>query len=172
MNNKVLLTGKPGCGKTTLVQRVLECYRGAAGGFYTREVREAGTRLGFEILTLDGRLGTLAHVNIPTPLRVSKYGVDLTFLETEVIPTIEEAVNEQALVVIDEIGPMEIRSRLFREVVRETFDSGVPILATIVQRSTTFGDSIKQRQDVRMIEVTRENRDGLVRHIIDMLPND
>lgn len=172
MTPKVLLTGRPGCGKTTIVQRVLKEYGGGAGGFYTREIRSSGVRTGFEVVCLDGKCGNLAHVDIPSELRVSKYGVDLTFLESIALPSVRKAIEGKVLVVIDEIGPMEIRSRLFREVVRETFDSNVPVLATIVQRSTTFGDAIKQRQDVRLIEVTQNNRDGLVSWIINMLQNE
>ena len=77
MRQVILSTGDPGCGKTTLIQHVLAELSVPAGGFYTQEVREGGTRKGFEIITLDGRRAILAHVNIRGPKKVGKYGVNL-----------------------------------------------------------------------------------------------
>ncbi|PYL63365.1 MAG: AAA family ATPase, partial [Verrucomicrobia bacterium] len=68
----------------------------------------------------------------------------------------------QRLVVIDEIGPMEIRSPIFRDAVNETLDSEVPLLATIFARSLPFTDAIKSRPDVTLIEVRPDNRERLV----------
>ena len=74
---RLLLTGPPQCGKTTVVRRVVARFSGRAAGFYTREVRQGGRRVGFEIVTLDGETAWLSHVDFPGPLRVGKYGVDL-----------------------------------------------------------------------------------------------
>ena len=74
MNRVILLTGRPGSGKTTLIWRVLARLTKPAGGFYTQEIRESGRRVGFEIITLDGERDTLAHVNINSEHRISKYG--------------------------------------------------------------------------------------------------
>jgi nucleoside-triphosphatase len=80
MGNTILLTGLPGCGKTTLIRKVISRSSTPTGGFYTQESREPyynpanGIRKGFEIITLDGRRGILAHVDIHDPMRVGKYG--------------------------------------------------------------------------------------------------
>ncbi len=81
MTKKVLLTGRPGCGKTTLIKRVVSELARPAGGFYTEEIRAHGERLGFKIITLDGQEALLAHVDFKTPERVGKYGLDLSALE-------------------------------------------------------------------------------------------
>ena len=164
MNQKVLLTGRPGCGKTTLIKRVVNKLARPAGGFYTEEIRERGARVGFKIVTLDGKEALLAHVDLKTTERIGKYGLDLFALETVGIEALRTAVRERQLVVIDEIGPMEIRSRIFREVVNEALDSpdASGILATISARSFPFTDAIKKRPDVTLIEVRPRNRDQLV----------
>src|SRR4029450_7418780 len=59
---KVLLTGRPGCGKTTLVKRIVNEVVLPAGGFYTVEIREGRERVGFKIITLDDQEAVLAHV--------------------------------------------------------------------------------------------------------------
>lgn len=158
MSPTILLTGRPGCGKTTLIRRLLEDYPGDVGGFYTQEIRESGIRKGFEIITLDGERGPLAHVDIQSTQRLGKYKLDLRSLERLAVPAIREAAAQDALVVIDEIGPMEIRSKEFRHAVIQTIRSGARVLGTIVRRSMPFTDEIKRMPGVQVIEITIENR--------------
>src|SRR6266542_152380 len=165
MRKKVLLTGRPGCGKTTLIKRVVNKLARSVGGFYTEEMREGGTRFGFKLVTLDGEEAVFAHVDFKTRERVGRYGLDLSALEAVGVKAIREAVRTQ-LVVIDEIGPMEIRSATFRDAVNEVLDSRAPVLATITARSFSLTDAIKKRPDVTMIEVRPNNRDQLVSELL------
>lgn len=162
MTKKILLTGRPGCGKTTLVKRVVKELALPAGGFYTEEMRERGSRVGFKIVSLEGKEAVLAHVDFKTTQRVGKYGLDFSGLETIGIEALRTALRARQLVVIDEIGPMEIRSRIFCDVVNEALDSSAPILGTITARSFQFTDTIKKRSDITLVEVRSENREGLV----------
>jgi nucleoside-triphosphatase len=164
MTKKLLLTGRPGCGKTTLIKRVVNELAVPAGGFYTEEIREHGGRVGFKLATLDGKEAVLAHVNFKTRQRLGKYGLDLSALETVGIEALRRAVRARQLVVIDEIGPMEIRSAVFRDVVNDVLDSPGPsgILATITARSFPFTDALRKRADVSVIEVLPNNREQLV----------
>ena len=161
MKPKVLLTGRPGCGKTTLIKRVVNELALPAGGFYTEEIRQSGQRVGFKIITLDGEEAALAHVDY-TKQRVGKYEIDLHALESIGTEAIRIAVQARQLVVIDEIGPMEIRSRIFCDVANEALDSGKPILGTITARSFPFTNRIKKRHDVTLIEVRPNNREQLL----------
>lgn len=169
VSKNILITGVPGIGKTTLVQRVIENYSGLTGGFYTQEIRHRGQRQGFEIVTLDGEHATLAHVDIESPVKVSKYGVDISTLDEVAVKAIQSALDLGELIVIDEIGPMEIASSRFREVLIKSLDSNSNILATIAKRSRSFTDKIRSRPDIKLIEVTRDNRDQLVGVILNML---
>jgi nucleoside-triphosphatase len=162
VNRKILLIGRPGCGKTTLIKRLINKLALPAAGFYTEEIRERGERVGFKIVTLDGGERVLAHVDFKTPQRVGKYGLDLSALESIGVEALRTAVRARQVVVIDEIGPMELRSAIFRDVISETFDSRAPILATITARPFPFTDAIKKRPDVTLIEVRASNREQLV----------
>ncbi len=162
MGQAILLTGKPGSGKTTLIRRVLECLSTPVGGFYTQEIREGSTRMGFEIVTLDGRRATMAHVDIG--------GVDVGAIDELAVGAVRAALARRELVVIDEIGPMEILSARFRQVVRQALESESPVLGSIVQRSMPFTDPIKATPGVRVLEVTPHNRDALLPRILAMLP--
>jgi nucleoside-triphosphatase len=167
VTKKFLLTGRPGCGKTTLIKRVVNNLPQRAGGFYTEEIRDAGMRTGFKIVTLAGEEVVFAHVDLKTPEHVGKYGLDLSALESVGVGAVCQAVRARRLVVIDEIGPMEIRSAIFRETVNEALDSEVPLLATIIARSLPFTDVIKSRPDVTLIEVRPDNRERLLSELSD-----
>jgi nucleoside-triphosphatase len=169
MGTAVLLTGRPGCGKTTVIHRTLALIDRPVGGFYTREIRQAGQRLGFEIVSLDEQSAILAHVDLPGSQRVGKYGLDLAALESLGVAAVQQAIDQDQLVVIDEIGPMEMRSQRFREVVLAALDSRSTVLGTIVQRSTSFGDQVKRRSDVTLIDVLPSNRDALPAQLKAML---
>ncbi len=169
MRQVVLLTGPPGSGKTTLLRSVVAQLSKPAGGFYTQEMRLGGVRQGFEIVTLDGQRATLAQVGFRSPYRVGKYGVNLQALEAVAVPAIRSALAEHKVIVIDEIGPMELLSPIFRQVVMEALHSPSPLLATIVQRSTPFTDQIKTMPGVTLFEVRKENRDKLVSQVLSLL---
>jgi nucleoside-triphosphatase len=169
MGKTILLTGKPGCGKTTLIHGVISQYPGPAGGFYTQELRQSGVRVGFEIITLSGKRGVLAHIDFGGPPRVGKYGVDLAALERLAVSAVREALIAGILVIIDEIGPMEIASTNFRQVVLDALDHEASLLGSIVKRSIPFTDSIKRRPQVTLIKVDSRNRDRLPAHILSLL---
>ena len=167
MPPKLLITGRPGSGKTTLIKRVVEKLPEPAGGFYTEEIREHGTRVGFKVVTLDGKETVLAHVDFTGPERVSKYGLDLRGLEQVGVKAIKAATKARRVVVIDEIGPMEIRSTAFRAAVIDVLESGVPVLATIFARPLPFTEKLKRRRDVTLIELRPDNRTKLVAELAD-----
>lgn len=161
MGKKILLTGRPGSGKTTLIKRVVDKLTLPADGFYTEEIREGSERIGFRIVTLENEEAVLAHVRFKTAQRVGKYGIDLSALEIG-IEAVRKAARARRLVVIDEIGPMEIKSSTFRDAVEEALDSGAPVLGTISARHFPFTNAIKKRRNVSLIEVRRTNREELV----------
>ena len=166
---KILLTGRPGVGKTTVIMKVAEGFRGRAGGFYTEEIRKGNMREGFRIKTLDGRDGVLAHVSRPGPFRVGRYGVDVDAFDEIAIPSLERALEREDLIIIDEVGKMELFSRRFRSLVHRILGSDKKILGVIHQRTDPFTQRIRQLPAVEILTVTEANRSVLSSLILNKL---
>lgn len=160
---KVLLEGRPGAGKTTIALRMMEMLRASrmpVAGFTTEEVRERGARAGFTLETAGGERAVLAHVRLPGPPRVGRYGVDLAALERLAIPAIDPA-QADAVVVLDELGKMELASAAFREAAARLFASPSTVIATVHVHRHPFTDELKARPGIEVIEVTGRTRDGV-----------
>lgn len=165
MRQALLLCGGPGTGKTTLIKEALTQKRIRAGGFYTEEIRSGGWRQGFRLVTLDGETATLAHTSFPGPYRVSRYGVDLSALDQVGVPALRQATREREMVVIDEIGKMELCSEAFREAVTEALGSGKKVVGTIMLAPHPWADRIKGHPQVEVVMVTRANREQVAQRL-------
>ena len=166
MKKACLLSGEPGTGKTTIIKEVLSKAYKSAGGFYTEEIRIQGARQGFKIITLDGKNAVLAHTSVRSPYRVSKYGVDIDSIDKVAVPALKQAIQSKDIVVLDEIGKMELFSSSFKDAVIEALESGKKVLGTIMLAPHPWADKIKARQDVGIIKVTRLNRNEVVNQVL------
>jgi nucleoside-triphosphatase len=167
---KILLTGLPGCGKTTAVMKIIErlnCEKVA--GFYTQEIRQADKRKGFRWTRLDGATGILAHVDIKGHFKVGKYGVDVTGFEKSVVPVLDIEQSDAELFVIDEIGKMECLSKKFVAVVRRLFTSDKSVLATVAQKGKGLISEVKKYPDIKLFNLTKQGHDETMAEILQIL---
>ncbi|XP_033000178.1 cancer-related nucleoside-triphosphatase [Lacerta agilis] len=182
MAKHVFLTGPPGIGKTTLIQKATEVLKSSGipiDGFYTEEVREGGRRIGFDVVTLSGRRGILSRVGsgpstARREYRVGQYVVDLMSFEQLTLPLLRNADLGSSTVkkvcVIDEIGKMELFSQSFIQAARQILiGSGTVILGTIpVPKGKPLGlvEEIRSRKEVKVFNITKENRDSILQDIV------
>lgn len=174
MGQALLLTGRPGIGKTTVIREVARRLGARAGGFYTEEIRTAGKRTGFRLVGLpEGRAtaALLASVNERGRYRVGRYSVHLDNLERVGVAAIRQAVHDAAVsvVVIDEIGRMELYSAAFRQAVLQALNSRKPLVATIMAGRDEWVDAIRARAGVAQVRVTAENRQSLPEQVLAWL---
>ena len=175
----ILLTGIPHVGKTTVILKTVTALKERGifvGGVISREAREGGTRVGFEILDLNsGKQGWLAHVNLKAGPQVGRYRVNLEDLEGVGAQAISDAVENCAVVAIDEIGPMELFSAKFKAAVQKALESSKPILAIIHRKADAkLIREAKSRKDAEIITVTQENRNvlpvAIAEKTVELLP--
>ena len=165
----ILITGDPGVGKTTCIRKISRALgdRNPAG-FLTEEIREEGTRVGFEIAGLDGRRLVLAHLKISSRYRVGKYRVDIAGFESYLCSLIIPG-QKNSVLFIDEIGKMECFSTIFRDMITRFLASDCLMIATIAKKGNQFIEEIKKRDDVILVIVTRENREDLPTQVLDII---
>ncbi|MBR3613693.1 MAG: nucleoside-triphosphatase [Clostridia bacterium] len=168
----ILLTALPRTGKTTAIKKIIDSLgRKNCGGFYTKEIRENGERVGFEIITLSGKRGILAHVNIQSEYKISRYGVNLNEFERLCLNELKQVMANDKLkyLIIDEIGPMQLFSEEFKELLYELLNTSKIVLGTIFYLSHDWLDKFKKEINVNLIEITLENRDKIPLEIIEMV---
>ncbi|RLI05132.1 hypothetical protein DRO26_03085 [Candidatus Bathyarchaeota archaeon] len=173
MGKAVFLTGKPGIGKTTVLKRVVLALKEKGynvGGMITSEVREKGERIGFEITDLlTGQKGFLAKLHGEGP-RLGKYRVNLKDLVDVGVNAVKLALEKSDIVVVDEVGPMELFSEEFKRVVDEALKSDKPLIGVIHYRAKDpLIEKVKKSKNVTVLEVTIENRDNLPKTVVEIL---
>ncbi|RLF97539.1 MAG: hypothetical protein DRN47_06900 [Candidatus Wolframiiraptor sp.] len=159
------LTGPPGCGKTTAILRIVNELkkRGVrVEGMYTQELREGGRRIGFIIKRITGGEGTLAHVRFREGPRLGRYVVNLRDLEAIGVSALMDGLKEAEVIVVDEVGPMELFSQRFREAVEQLISSDKNAIITVHYRSRDpLVIKVKKTAGKNLIILNRENRDQI-----------
>jgi nucleoside-triphosphatase len=169
MGQAYLLTGMPGTGKTSIIKQAITQSKRNAGGFFTQEIRSVGIREGFKIVTLEGKEDILAHIAIDSPYRVGKYGVDISVLETTGVDAIYSAIASNDIIVIDEIGKMELFSSRFITAVQDALSSPKKVLGTITLKPHPLADTIRLNRNIRVAELTRNNQRYVLAEILAWL---
>ncbi len=179
MNRLILVTGKPGIGKSTVVMKTIDLLRREGlmvGGMVTREALEGGQRSGFRIIDLlTNKEGWLAQVGASQGIRFGKYMVCTADLESVGVESIKNALgcSSVSVVVVDEIGPMELTSDSFREVIKKCRESEKILLATIhFSSKDPLLMQFRQALYAKTVIVTLENRNALPQSLSHMIINE
>ena len=165
-NIKIGITGLPGAGKTFALLCVLEMLKEenvVIGGMIDEPVDDGRHRVGFTVRDLlTGETETFAKVGFESKIMVGKIGVDLGKFEPVAVAAIKNACENADIIVIDEIGKMEVESELFVNAVREALEVDKPMIITLHKKSRNpLLQDIRRRDDVRILEVTQTNRNLL-----------
>ena len=169
VKKNLLITGLPGVGKTILVKKLSEALKSFHPiGFYTAEIREEGERKGFELISLEGKKGLLSHQDIKSPYQIGSYKVDIKSFD-DFLESISFFNPLTRLIIIDEIGKMECLSGQFKKLLKEILDSEKWVIATIALKGSGLIAEVKGRKDVQLFEITKKNRDSLLKEISDFV---
>lgn len=156
---KILLTGEPGVGKSTLINAVIAPFA-QKQGVVTNQMVHEGARVGFEMVASDGTSFILSSTDSPSAIRVSRYGVNVDALE--VFASGLQTGGAGKLTYIDEVGEMQLFSNSYKKFVLDCVSRSDPFIGTLSKvYNDDFTDYLRRRDDIEIIEVTLENRNFL-----------
>lgn len=166
---KILITGLPKSGKSTLLKKVVDKIPDKIG-FYAQEITENGARTGFEAVSNNGHRTTLASTNIKSKINVSRYGVDIEGFES-FLKNLPEPKTSQ-VIYIDEIGQMQLYSSDFKELVSIWLKLNNTFIGTISKiYNDEFTDSLRNRSGIAFIELTQDNRTHISNALVSLASN-
>ena len=167
-----VLTAPPKTGKSTAIKKIINML-GAKNccGFYTKEIIEDGKRVGFKIVTLSGKDGILAHVSYNGKYRIGKYGVNLEEFEKVALTELENIINTggDKYVIIDEIGPMQLFSDKYKELLLKIASTDKKIVGTAFYESYDWLDDFKKLDNVELIEIDEMNRNDMPMEVVEKI---
>jgi nucleoside-triphosphatase len=166
MRNKILLTGEPRVGKTTALKKIIQrigetnCI-----GFYTEEIRNEFDRIGFDCVSLDGRRARIADINFKSDIRMGRYGIDIEAFEDIALKAINTSLSSNKVIIIDEIGPIQLLSTKFKQEIYNILASPNWVVGTIFYNKHPDADEIKKAPGIKLFRVTSECRDIIIEDI-------
>jgi nucleoside-triphosphatase THEP1 len=168
----ILLTGKPRIGKTTIIKKIInEIGLDIFGGFYTEEVRDSKDRVGFKCVSISGEHVEIANVNSTSKTRIGRYGINVAKFEGFAIRILKEAIISKKIIVIDEIGFMQMLSKSFNNLVSEVISDKRIVLGTIPLEGDQVINNIRNLSEVKIVEISESNRDVIIEPIVKEIIN-
>ena len=177
MNPKVLITGPPRCGKSTLINSIITSLQKdyIIYGFLTPEIRKGGKRIGFQLEDIQtGKKILLAQIgNFNTKYKLGRYSIFLNEFDRFLIDTLESDINkisntkhQKSIIIIDEIGKMELSSKLFQEIIKNFFQKQFPIIAAIGEKlNHPLKKFILRLPDILLFNLNRNNQHLIIQKI-------
>ncbi|MEG2338680.1 MAG: nucleoside-triphosphatase, partial [Clostridium sp.] len=170
----ILLTGHPGVGKTTLLYKIIERLNLSIGGFkvdrYINQIGSTETKT-FILSSLFNGIDNFKIAKVRSTDSSFDMNIFPEEFEKASIAIINRSIMERDVIVLDEIGVMESNSPLFKQSIIDSFESPKLVIGILKGRDAPFLNSIRNRDDVDIINVTCENRSSLLQTILDMLQN-
>jgi len=166
-----IVTGDPGVGKTTVVMRVAETLKQRGlkvGGIISREIRSNNVRIGFEFVDLTtNERATLSSITGRGP-RMGKYFVDLDGCSFAV-EKLSKAIKDSDVIICDELGPMEFKSKEFVDCAKDMLQLDKPIIVVVHKRLQHLIIDQFRKKASFLINVDLQNRNKAPDLLLDRL---
>lgn len=162
----LFLTGNIRVGKTTILKHILEKVDVSIGGYITDRSYQDNIRK-FTALSLYDNVSAFNIAKVDRNTFDKEIYLD-TF-KIHLVSLIEKSMKYRDIVVLDELGFMEDSISPFKKQIFSLLDSSTPVFGIIKKYDCDFLNSIRDRNDVIILEITESNRDSIEDYIIDIL---
>jgi len=166
-----VVTGDSGVGKTTVVMRVAETLKQKGlnvGGIISREIRSNNIRTGFEFIDLTTNTSATLSSTTGSGPRMGKYIVNLDGCRFAVQSLIK-AIKNSDVIICDELGPMEFKSKEFVDCVKDMLELDKPVIVVVHKRlQHPVIDQFRKKANF-LINVDLQNRNKVPDLLLDRL---
>ncbi len=171
---KIGISGSQGVEKTETLEKIIDMLDDegiTVGGMVSDPIMENNRRVGYQVMNWQNKeKAVFAHLNLDTMLEIEGYGVNLDSLEEVGVKAIQDAAETRDVILVDEIGKMQVESEAFNQTVKRAMELNKPMILTFQKKSrNTLLQDIRRRDDVRMLELTDVNKDLLPYKIVDLI---
>jgi nucleoside-triphosphatase len=165
--NIILLSGEPRVGKTTAIKNIIQRIgKENCVGFFTEEICNEAGRIGFDCVSLEGDRIKIADVSLESDIRIGRYGIDIDAFECFALNIINGARNTKKVIILDEIGPIQLMSAKFKQELWHLLKESQCILGTIFYQEHAEIDEIKRLPNIKIYNLNTENRNAITDVII------
>ena len=166
----MFVTGAIHIGKTTILNNVINVFpRLKIGGFRTMPIYEDNQKKGFLFESLEGKKKLFAHVDLHSNYQFDVYKFDYTVFEEIGVSSLKHALLKCDLILMDEVGMMEKQTVKFKEAIFNCLNSVKPVLGAFQERATWFENILNERNDSKIFQVTKTNRDFITQQIVELI---
>ena len=165
--------GPPKSGKSTLIAKLVNYFvfekRYSVRGFLTPEVKKSGKRIGFDIedINTKERIRLARAEDFDTQYKLGKYCIFIEEFEKYLSQYDSIQGLNVNLIVIDEIGKMELLSFKFQEWIKKKFQLEIPIIATVgLALKHPLKDNILNLPNIKLLNLNRQNQNEVFQEII------
>ena len=181
----VFLTGEIQVGKSTAIGKALEMLGNPiVGGFRTVSLPcPEIPRARFAVYVLPG---AVPYIDPLTEAALSGFPLDRDHLlairwgdslhtpfpqafVSGGLPLLNEDPPGTKLLLMDEIGVFESRSPEFYAAIARRLEGDLPVLGVVKDKRSPFLEQVRSHPKVRLLRVTRENRDEMPQQIYELL---
>ena len=154
----ILIDGLPRVGKTTAVQRVLSLAKVRCGGFFSQAISKQ-FYTNFRLVSVQGPHRSVSSQELLRRFDIpGVIGFNLEDLENFGNPAVLHALETCDVVVIDQLGTLEVSSEKFRRVVDRVLASDKVCLATVTSSNVPYIEALRKRPDVSIYDINGSNR--------------
>jgi len=171
--NKILLTGRPRCGKSSLIQNILSRFELPLGGFAMQRLTKTGKTWAFRLLDLteesyashqesDKLFDDIAiYMSVP-----GKWQGNIKVFNGKGSNALEKCLGGNQLVIMDELGIFERDALAFQASVFKILNSSLPVLGVLKDKSNPFLDNIRNHPDVSIFEYPGEQVEQKIQQLL------
>ncbi len=159
---RMFLTGVVQTGKSTVIDRALARLPFSVGGIRTKRIPAGEDRATYILEDVISGVTVKFAESDPSGMKV-----DTEVFETAGVQAIRRSLEEADLTLLDELGRMEREAGRFQQQVFAALEGHRRVLGVIKAEKNAFLDAVRAFQGIELLEVTRDNRDGLVDTVVE-----